>query len=91
MESWFFEPAFVSLGIEKKVMIKLVVGYRPITDEGRKLEIASSDKLKLELTSSYKRETLYQDFDCNIYTYAQLMGTMVRFMDGSTMELEIAK
>jgi len=69
-------------------MIKLVVGYRPITDEGRKLEIASSDKLKLELTSSYKRETLYQDFDCNVYTYAQLAGTVVRFMDGATMELE---
>jgi hypothetical protein len=88
MESWFFEPAFLSLGIEIKVMIKLVAGYRPITDEGRKLEFASSAKLKLELTSPYKRETLYQDFNCNVYTYAQLAGTKVYFMDGTTMELE---
>jgi len=72
-------------------MIKLVAGYRPVTDEGRKLEIASSDKLKFELTSPYREETIYQDFDCNLYTYAQLMGTVVRFMDDSTMELEIAK
>ena len=88
MESWFFEPAFLSLGIGIKVMIKLVAGYRPITNEGRKLEIASSANLKLELTSPYKGETLYQDFDCNLYTYAQLAGTKVHFMDGTTMELE---
>ena len=69
-------------------MVKLVVGYRPLTEEGRKLEIASSDKLKFELTSSYKHLTVYQDFDCNLYTYAQLAGTKVRFMDGTTMELE---
>ena len=72
-------------------MIKLVAGYRPITDEGRKLEIASSDKLKLELTSPYREETIYQDIDCILYTYKQLAGTKVRFMDNSTMELEIAK
>jgi hypothetical protein len=88
MESWFFEPAFLSLVKEIKVMIKLVAGYRPITDEGRKLEFASSDKLKFELTSPYRKETLYQDFDCNVYTYAQLAGNKIYFMDGTTMELE---
>lgn len=72
-------------------MIKLVAAYRPITEEGRKLEIASSDKLKFELSSRYREETIYQDFNCNLYTYKQLAGTKVRFMDNSTMELEIAK
>ena len=72
-------------------MIKLVAGYRPITDEGRKLEIASSDKLKFALNGPYREETLYQDIDCILYTYAQLAGTKVRFMDDSTMELELTK
>ena len=70
-------------------MIKLVAGYRPITDEGRKLEIASSDKLKFELSGPYREETIYQDVNCNLYTYKQLAGTKVRFMDNSTMELEL--
>ena len=70
-------------------MIKLVAGYRPITDEGRKLEIASSDKLKFELSSRYREETIYQDINCNLYTYKQLAGTKVWFMDNSTMELEL--
>ena len=70
-------------------MIKLVAGYRPITDEGRKLEIASSDKLKFELSSQYREETIYQDVNCNLYTYRQLAGTKVKFMDNSSMELEL--
>lgn len=70
-------------------MIKLVAGYRPITNEGRKLEIASSDKLKFELSSRYREETIYQDINCNLYTYKQLAGTKVKFMDNSSMELEL--
>lgn len=70
-------------------MIKLVAGYRPLNQEGRKLEIVGSNKLKFELTGPYKEETTYQDFDSNLYTYAQLAGTKVKFMDNSIIELEV--
>lgn len=74
-----------------KVMVKLVAGYRSITEEGRKLEIASSAKLKLELTSDHRTETIYQDFDSNLYKYQDLAGQHVKFMDGSTMLLDLIK
>ena len=69
-------------------MIKLVAGYRPITDTGRKLEIASSAKLRFALTSPHREETVYQDCNFNVYTYAQLAGMEVQFMDGATIKLE---
>jgi hypothetical protein len=70
-------------------MIKLVAGYRPITDEGRKLEIVGSGKLKFELSGPYREETIYQDTDCNLYSYSQLAGTKIKFTDNSSMELEL--
>ena len=72
---------------EIKVTVRLVAGYRTITGTGRKLEIASSAKLKFALTGLHREETVYQDWNFNTYTYAQLAGMQIQFMDGDTMEL----
>ena len=71
-----------------KVMIKLVAGYRTITPEGRKLESANPAKLKFELTGQYRAQTVYQDINCNLYTYRELVGQQITFTDNSNMKVQ---
>jgi hypothetical protein len=51
------------------------------------MELATSAKLRLELTDVRDVGTLYQDKECNIYTMVELQGRTVQFTDGTSLKV----
>jgi len=68
-------------------MITLIVAYRPIGPDGRKLELATAKKVKQELQDVFNRVegTQYQSREGFIYTEEMLIGQQVFFSDGTKL------
>lgn len=66
-------------------MITIYAAYKQVPETGRQLELATPAKIRLELEQFRGSKTIFQDKACNLYSYKELQGQMVRFTNGETL------